>query len=137
MAGLGAAVAVLVAAVVAVVVSTSGSSGHRVPGTTVTPGRSDQAARYAPQQVEVVSEQGTSVTLQWTDANNGQFPYVVRISGVPRLQVASSSTRTVVEGLTAGTPYCFEVGAVYAVGLVSYAPQVCVNGGQVTPTSAS
>lgn len=130
---LGSVAAALVAAVVLVVALSSRGSGRAHPGTTIQPGHASQAAQYAPKQVAVVSEQGTTVTLRWVDPNNGQFPFVVRVSNVSRVQVATSSTQTVVEGLTPGSPYCFEVGAVYAVGLVSYSHPVCINGGQPAP----
>ncbi|MBO0729977.1 MAG: protein kinase [Acidimicrobiaceae bacterium] len=131
---LGGVAAVVVAAVVAVVVASSGGGGHRVPGTTVIPGNVNQANQYAPENLYVAAEQPTSVTLRWTDPNNGRFPFVVRVNGGPA-HTTTGPTQTVV-AVTAGRPYCFEVGAVYAVGGVSYAPPKCINGGQPAPAGS-
>jgi len=125
----GGAAAVVVAAVVLVVVLTSGGSGGRHPGTTFLPGQASHAAQYAPRNLEIAKEAGATVTLRWTDPNNGRFLYVVRVSGVSQIKPATGTTETVVEGLTPGAPYCFNVGALYQETAVAWGDQQCINGG--------
>jgi serine/threonine-protein kinase PknK len=121
----------VVVGVVVGLVTSSGSSGPRVNPTTPrlqTPSAS-LAARLAPRQVEIISEQPTTVTIRWVDPSNGRFPFVVKVSN-GALQTAASHTQTVVGGLDPTKGYCFVVGAVYGVGgQVANAPPVCVRGG--------
>ena len=129
---MAAAGGLVVVGLVIAIVLTTGSPAHRIAARQQprlqTPSAA-LAAALAPRQVQVTNEQPTSVTIEWVDPSNGQYPFVVRVSnGV--IQTAASHTQAVVTGLDPAKGYCFVVGAVYGVGgQVANAGPVCVRGG--------
>lgn len=132
---IGAAAAVVVALIVVIVVINRSSSGPRVTTRTIEPPAHPTPNRYAPVNLTVIKDQGTSVTLRWQDPSNGLYPFVVDVLGA-HVQPATGQTRTVVAPLDPTKGYCFTVGAVYGTAsLPAYAPPVCVRGAHPVSTT--
>ncbi|TDB93950.1 hypothetical protein E1267_43140 [Nonomuraea longispora] len=89
-------------------------------------------ARYRPKNLEVVSDNGTTVTLAWKAVRKSGYPTVVQQAPGDRLMSATGDAGTyTVGGLDPVTGYCFKVGAVVALGQpssVAWSPALCIRG---------
>lgn len=126
---------VLVAAIAAATLLSGQLIDRRPEGTpTPTPGTTDvitASAQGAPRDVRLV-DNGTSVTLRWTDPAGGTVQFVIRggpVGGspLPLRDVGRGTTTLTYGGLDRGTNYCFLVAAVYTVNNVATAPRVCTT----------
>lgn len=125
---IAAAVAVVVVGILAGVLASSLGQRHRpsprpTSRTTVT-----VVDAVAPTGVHIVTDTGSSVTLAWTDPNQGRVAYVVL--GGPRSVYQPFRTHAVVTGLDPARRYCFRVAAVVSVtGKLRASPPVCTHRG--------
>ncbi len=125
-----AATLVVVGVVVASILATRSSNRPRSSTRPVIPPSNPLPARLAPVDLHVISEQPTSVTLQWKDPSDGIYQYVVQVIDVTNPRTTNSATQTVVTGLDPTRGYCFTVGAVYdPASQPAYAPvPACIRG---------
>src|SRR2546423_1361616 len=99
------------------------------PTTAVSSGSTGSGA--APTDVKVTDD-GTSVTLTWTDPSTGTVPFFIEV-GKPgaQLQLYSTlpqgETRYQVVGLNPRLDYCFSVIAVYGTNVVAPSNLVCTK----------
>jgi hypothetical protein len=134
-AAVGGAAVLAVAALLAitgVIPGTSTPKPSPSAAATSTPSASPFAS-FAPADVSAVRTSATQVAVSWRDPNNGQLPQVVSYgssaSPAPLAPVQKGARTTLLDGLSAGTSYCFEVGTVIHVGTPStlaWSKQVCI-----------
>jgi hypothetical protein len=106
------------------------TSTAAVTPTPITPG-----TEGAPTDVRIDEDNGTAVTLAWTDPAGGTRSYlaVAYLSGSDQAQeykeVPSGSAQMSVTftDLDASQDYCFTIGVIYSVTEVSAAPPVCTH----------
>jgi serine/threonine protein kinase len=106
------------------------TTSEAVTPTPITPG-----TEGAPTDVRIEEDNGTSVTLAWTDPAGGTRSYlaVAYLSGSDQAEeykeVPSGAAQMSVtfSGLDASEDYCFTIGVIYSVTEVSAAPSVCTH----------
>jgi hypothetical protein len=90
-----------------------------------------------------VVDRGTSAVLRWQLGPGNRYPLFVqeavsgRPPGAPR-PVPLGATTTTVDGLDPAAGYCFEVGALVALGqpsTVAWSEPVCIRGAVARPTA--
>lgn len=130
-----AATLVVVAVVVATTLATRSSNRPQPSTRPVIPPSNPLPTRLAPVELHVISEQPTSVTLQWKDPSDGIYQYVVQVIDVTNPRATNSATQTVVTGLDPTRGYCFTVGAVYdPASQPAYAAvPACIRGATASP----
>lgn len=138
-AGVAAAAAIIATAVATIVVLTDDES----PPSTRPQGQGQSTAaspttKEPPGQVRV-DENGTALTLTWTDPSDGTAPFIVaggRAGEQPRAmaQITPGSTRYVLNGLNPSLDYCFIVVAVYSADELVRSDQVCTERESPRPT---
>jgi hypothetical protein len=134
-AAVGGAAVLAVAALLAITGVIPGTPTPKTPKPTVsTPAPPvSPFGNFAPTEVSAVRTSATQVAVSWSDPNNGQLPQVVSYgssaSQAPLAPVQKGARTTLLDGLSAGTSYCFEVGTVIHVGTPStlaWSKQVCI-----------
>jgi len=112
----------------------AGASTQIVPSLTVTPSLITAAADGAPTDVKISKDDGTSVTLTWTDPSGGSRTFVaVQLKNgaddaVTQPVLPGSSQKTATFGnLDPQKNYCFEVLTINTVQSVPGSPPVCTR----------
>ncbi|MFG1696185.1 protein kinase [Nonomuraea sp. NPDC049309] len=106
------------------------------PPATLRPPDPAALTAYRPKNLQVVADNGTTVTLSWKSARKTEYPVVVQQAPDDRLMSAPSGSTTYTVGkLDPGTGYCFKVGAVVALGQpssVAWSSSLCIRGAAET-----
>lgn len=133
-AGLAATVAVFAALVVVVITLANGTDSPSGPG----PSAGPTIAGDPPTGLKLRDE-GSSITVTWTDPTAGTVPFVVAGGRAGQTLSAMASvdpatTSHTVHGLNSRVDYCFTVLAVYSTETYATSGQVCTSRG-AAPTS--
>jgi len=91
-----------------------------------------------------VTDRGTSVILRWRLGGGNRYPLFVQMDAAgrpasPPTPMPAGTTSTTVGGLDARAGYCFQVGALVALGepsAVAWSKPVCIRGAVAQPSSS-
>jgi hypothetical protein len=104
------------------------------PQLTVTPSLITAGTTGAPTDLRIDKDDGTSVTLTWTDPTDGEMTFVavqrMPAGQVPRTQTIPPGDQVRTATFTDLDPkqnYCFAVGALITVNNVAFTPDVCTK----------
>jgi fibronectin type III domain protein len=106
------------------------------PGSTAAPpggGQPSSAGPTFPPPADLrLRDDGTSITLTWTDPSHGTAPFIVAGGRADRAPsplhtVGSGETTYTVNGLSGTTEYCFLVAAVYSPEHTAPSTLVCTH----------
>jgi hypothetical protein len=136
-AGIAAAAAVLAATVTAVVVLTDDRGNNPAPPQT----QGSSVANASPPSGVRLSDEGSSVTLTWSDPTDGTAAFIVAGGQAGEQQRAmgqtkAGETRYELNGLNANLNYCFVIIAVYSADQLLPSEQVCTARSTASPRSS-
>jgi hypothetical protein len=137
-----AAVAVAASAVALIVVLTDRSSPPVSEPRTTATSASASAVRANPPGRPQLREDGSVITLTWSDPTGGTVPFIVAggQSGQQQralAQIAAGVTRYEVNGLNPNLDYCFTVLAVYSTDRLVPSDVVCTQRNESASPSTS